>query len=186
MAAGKPHLIRFEPCRLVIAPTNLGAAYPFGGTQIGLSQEILWNRNVERVRIVAEELGGRTVRSSFTQKSAELACAMRGWDSDFLALLPDGASANGGTITPAVSTAGVLLTQRKLLLVPEEIAAGDVSLAASTSIGLLLYAATVLEDKTARRRRSWSHEMTIPVYWEAEMDSSNRDFMEGKLSAMTL
>lgn len=186
MAAGKPHLIRYEPGRLVIGPTDLSTAYPFGGTQIGLAKEILFAPNRRRVRIVAEEFGGRTVRSSFTQKSPRLVCAMRGWDADFVAMLPDGASGSSGKIVPASSSAGALFTQRVLLLVPEEIAAGQVSVASSTSIGLLLYAASVLEDETARRRHGWSHEHTIPVEWEAELDGSNRDYHEGLLSGMTL
>lgn len=185
MAAGKSSQTRWEPCRLVANPTgNAGAAlsgsYPFGGTELGNSREILWARGLQRIRLIGEEYGGKTIRSSFREASAVLACNGRGWDPDFIATLPGGSSADGGTITRNHSTSkqpGTWLTRIKLLLVPDD---------ETNGIALILYAASVLPAMTEKVRRSYSHEFGVPVLWEAEIDDTGRDWKEGKLSTIVV
>lgn len=181
MANGKPNQIRYEPCRLVINPTgatgaSLSGSYPYGGTEIGLAKEILWQPGRERLRLIGEEFGGKSVGSSYREPAPRLAANMRGSDADLLALVPGGASASSGSVVSTTTSSpqpGILLTRVKLLLVPW---ANDA--ANSDGRACILYAATVLEDIAARIRRGYSHEYVRPLVWEGELDDNGRVYKD--------
>ena len=180
MSVPAPGQIIFEPCWFVKDPTDISAGqeYPFGGTELGFCEHILFDRGVERVRLIGQEFGGRkTVRSSYVARSAILSCDARGWDPDLLALLPGGSS--GGSITGGSPTG--CLSRIKLLLVPESDRKAN---ARNLGVGLILYAGSPL--MMGKPVRSHSGEYIQPLEWEAELDDTGRDWKEGRLSTFTL
>lgn len=67
------------PMRLVVAPTNLAADYPHGGTSIGLVRDVVLEIASADLEITAEEFGQEIVDVVDGGESWRLSAAVRGW-----------------------------------------------------------------------------------------------------------
>ena len=87
MSTGKTREIIRTPGVLVKDPTDIsmGAAVPFGGTQLGLTRSIALDWNVRVADVTAEEFGGQVVEKLYAGESAAMAAVLRSYDSDALA-----------------------------------------------------------------------------------------------------
>lgn len=81
MAAGQASKILKSPARLVVNPTDLSAAYPFGGVEVGRANLVVLTMLGVQVRIESEPLGEATdILEAANQTS--FGCFLRGWDDD--------------------------------------------------------------------------------------------------------
>lgn len=110
-----------------IAPTDLGAGAPYGGTRLGLVQAVALKYSLEGAPVTAEEYGGEVVEEIHQVQEVSVSMVMRGWDRDALAAVFPGVSfsAGGDPVIQSPTAAfepGDLMTSRgqKLLLVPED------------------------------------------------------------------
>lgn len=84
--------------RLAISPTDLGTAYPHGGTDLGAVTSVMVLPGIETVDIRAEEFGGEVVETILAGQNPVLVADLRQWlDSDA-----------AGTTWPNTSTTKVL------------------------------------------------------------------------------
>ncbi len=127
MAAGNVGDILRNPGRVVVNPTNLSNAYPYGGSEIGKTRGVVLQPLGSGFRIEAEGLGEAT---DVLESRIEyvVGFVLRGWDKSALQLLFSGGYAAGavsqrpvwsepGNVTPGQSaySRGV-----SLLFVPDD------------------------------------------------------------------
>ncbi len=70
------------PGRLVVAPTNLSAAYPYGGTELGAVHRIAVRRVAASFDVMATEYGGAVVETIQGGENWALAATLRQYDDD--------------------------------------------------------------------------------------------------------
>ncbi len=70
------------PGRLVINPTDLTAAYPYGGTELGAVHQIAVRRTAGSFDVMASEYGGAVVETIQGGENWALAAYLRGFDND--------------------------------------------------------------------------------------------------------
>jgi hypothetical protein len=128
MAAENAARIIRAPGRLVVAPSNLSAAYPYGGTEVGKVRLAVLQALGTNFRVVSEGLGEAT---DVLEASNEyvFACFLRGWDDDAVQQFYGGNYTAGtvsghavfdepGTTTPGASA----LSRGKIVLyVPDDV-----------------------------------------------------------------
>jgi len=127
MAAGNPARIIRAPGKLVVNPTDLTTAYPYGGTEVGLTKTVVVKPQGNSYLVSSE---GRGEISDFLEADNRWVVGfyLRGFDDDALLLLhPDFAEV--GEVTGhtsfrvparAVPGASALPRARKLLYVPDD------------------------------------------------------------------
>jgi hypothetical protein len=174
MATPLARNVRFVPGRLVKDPTNLAIAYPYGGTELGLTTAMIFKPGIQSRQHGAEEFGGAIVESTYVGEVATFCCALRGFDADALArVFPNvvtgaatgktGVSASaGGANLPGYRMSGKAF---KLLWVPDDTVENH---------GLLIYNAIPGVEETAELALSISEEFGIPVFFMASPDASKR------------
>lgn len=87
MSTGYARDIRSIPGRLVANPTDLSAAYPYGGTELGIVRSIAVDLSL-RVRFVqSEAAGGGPLRKLRLGQASALTAVLRTWDADMVATL---------------------------------------------------------------------------------------------------
>mgnify|MGYP001606226270 CR=1 FL=1 len=86
MAAGSASRILRAPGRLVVGPTDLGVAYPHGGTEIGLVRRVVLQALGRNFRVESELLGEATDVLESANRYV-MACFLRGWDDDAIRLM---------------------------------------------------------------------------------------------------
>lgn len=161
MTAGQPVDTIFGPGKFVVGPTNFASAYPYGGEEIGRAREVVFNPNVVRTRIVAEEDGGHVVASSYKQAGPpRLAAFLRGFNTDAVEKIPGGSTTGIRVLRGMTKAPGILLTQQRVVFVPDD---------RTNGLALLLHAATLDWDRTATLQLSYARELVLPVVWEAEI-----------------
>lgn len=96
MAAGNVSRVIRAPGRLVLNPSNLAAAYPYGGTEIGKTNVCMLRPLGSVYRVEYEALGevGDVLEAN---KRYVFSCFCRGWDDDAVAQLFSRAYSAGGT-----------------------------------------------------------------------------------------
>lgn len=85
MATQDPAKIRYLSGRLVANPTDLSAAFPHGGTELGTVRRLVFTARSERPPVRAEEFGGAEVEYIRGAQDAALAAVLREWDPDAIA-----------------------------------------------------------------------------------------------------
>jgi hypothetical protein len=128
MVAGEASRVIRASGRVVVAPTNLATAYPYGGTEVGLTRACVLQPLGTGFRIVSEGLGEAT---DVLEASNEyvFACLLRGWDDDAIESFFAGGYREGlvakratwsapGTTTPGESALNRAL---KVLFVPDDV-----------------------------------------------------------------
>lgn len=72
--------------RIVANPTNLGAAFPYGGTELGAVAEMEYQVGIVTTRLKAGEFGV-VVDKLRTAEFAIFSCFMRTWDADMVSVI---------------------------------------------------------------------------------------------------
>ena len=85
MAPGKPNQMRRLKGNLVLNPDDLTAAYPYGGTELGMCRSATFVFGISYTPIQAEEFGGIVSEYVFTGESAVLSAVLREYDDDMVA-----------------------------------------------------------------------------------------------------
>jgi len=132
MATADIHTVLQVPGRLVINPTNLSAAYPYGGTELGAVHQIAARRVAATYDIAAMEYGGAIVEAVQGGENWAVGAYLRQFDNDAIAAVFPNTST--GTTTKRVGVKhwmnagspvrpGSLLSARsvKLLFVPYDV-----------------------------------------------------------------
>lgn len=115
MAVHDPNDVLRTPGRLVLAPTNLAAAFPYGGTEVGFFENARVGVFQERYDVISEAEGKRkrvilgpsilTMEFDLTQFDLDL--LKKNWSSSTNTLLEPGRS--GGSVNPGVAPTGAKL-----------------------------------------------------------------------------
>lgn len=161
MAAGKPSSIRYQDARIVVNPTNLAAAYPHGGTEIGLFADVRFRPGSRIVTTEAEEYGGAPANHGQMQGESRLVLLSRGWDAELMELLPGGSKTGTparGALDGVGGSSGLALTEHKILVVPSS----------ESDLYVYLPAAVLLVGETAELRSRLSEEWQVALVFGAQ------------------
>ena len=184
MATADSSNLIYVPGRLVKPPTDLSAAFPYGGTALGSAAEIIFQPNLETHEIRAEEFGGEIIERLYGTETALLGALMRGYDDDALAAIFQDTAAGGKTGARVVSF-------------PGSTRAGSLGSALSFKLffapldeehhpALLIYKAIPLIEASARLRFSAGEEWGYPVMFQGIRDGSSRVYAMGRMEDLTL
>jgi hypothetical protein len=170
--------------RLCSGPTDLSAAFPHGGTALGMVSEVLFRPNLKRAEITAEEFGGEPVEVVVTSETCVFGCLLRGIDSDAWNLAFEDTTVGSGSGKPVVdypgsTRAGALGSSRsaKILWSPDDI---------QSDPAILLYKAIPILDETAELALSISQEMVVRVVFQGIRDGSGNVYQIGRLEDLTV
>lgn len=183
MSSGDLCDIIWLPGRLVKDPTDLNAAYPYGGTELGLSVDVMVALNQNTTRIRAEEWGPVIHKVFDGGRDYVLGANLRGSDNDALSTIFRGANTGGtsgnvGIVETVTSPrAGREVTYVKLLHVPDDPLYHKAT---------LLYAAAPLVEETAELQMNRVNEFLTPVLFQVTPDSTGRLYAHQLLVDMTL
>lgn len=183
MTTGTAAQTRWEGGRIVVDPDDLAAAYPYGGTEVGLVGQCRFRPVKQILTNTAEEFGGTVVEVAIGGDAAVMSLNARGWNKDMILNLPGGSAGPGSTgrLRGDVSTSGVrsgvFLTGVKVLHVPDD---------RTNGIFTLLRSAVVHVDATAAAEKSYSREFGTPVVLMATPPSGGIAWEQGKKGELTL
>ena len=128
MAEGLSSRILRAPSRVIVGPTNLSSAAPYGGKYVGHTKSVALVTTRNLVRIEDEGLGEASdILESRNQYV--FSCILRGWDDDAVELLFPGQYSAGAVSGRAIfKSPGTLLPGRsalsrgvKILIVPDDV-----------------------------------------------------------------
>lgn len=184
MTAGDAARILRVPGRLVVGPTDLGVAFPYGGTQVGFTRRVVVQPLGAGFRVESEALGDATDVLEAPTRHV-MACFVRGWDDDALRLLfPDqydaGARSGHAVVTvpnrarPGASALGRAV---RLLYVPDDVIAAP---------ALLIDRAVPDWSPGAELAFQRGTELGIPLAVECVRSTSGRILSIGRLADLTL
>lgn len=188
MAAPAETAVDRGPGNLIVTPTDLSAAAPYGGTYLGAARDIESDfLDDEDVIVPGEEFAGAPVEALEMTGCFALYSLIRGFDATALAtIFPNtstGSSSGAKVIDGGVQStvrSGHLRSSRavKLLFAPLN----------SAKRAVLIYKAMPFIPKGARARYSILYESVIPVVWLALPDTANsgRTYKIGKIADLTL
>ena len=183
MATADPRLVKHAFGRLCIAPTNLAAAFPHGGTALGLTAEVNF-RPVQRMREVrAEEFGGEVVEIIVGREDVVLAATIRGWDSDALqrVFVRTAAGTSGERVVsyPGSVRAGTLGSDRSVVLLfsPRN---------TEHHPAILIYRAVPIVDESVSIPLAQKREIVAQVVFRGIRDASDRVYACGRLEDLSL
>jgi len=176
------HVIRATG-RIVLDPTNLSAAYPHGGVEIGLVRLCVLQPVVARFRVISEGLGEAT--DIVASREYVFACVLRGWDDDAIRMLMPGGYAAGsssqhavfrrpGTTVPGASA---LSRAMILLFVPDD----PIHVPA-----LLIYRAVPDWQQGASINLQRGEEFSLPLRFHCARDSGGKILQLGMLADLSL
>lgn len=164
------------PGRLVLNPTDLTAAYPYGGTELGVVRDLLFRPGIEVERLIAEEWK-TAVASIVKAEYAVLAGVLRSWDDDMLNMLFPNVSTGSVTGKKMVEglansgnrTAGYDMAAKagKVLFVPD---------ARNDGQFLVLYRAIPVVDQAAQLSFQIGEEYGLAFMFEAVPDHNGRTY----------
>jgi hypothetical protein len=170
--------------RLCSGPTDLSLAFPHGGTALGMISEAIFQPNLQRAQITAEEFGGETVDVVVMAETVILGCLLRGVDSDAWTTVWEDTTAGSSSGEPVVdypgsTRAGTLGSARavKILYSPDDL---------QNDPAILLYSAIPILDETAELALSISQEMVVRVVFQGIRDGSGNVYQIGRLEDLTV
>lgn len=82
MVAGNASRILRAPGRLVVNPSDLTVAYPYGGTEVGKTRLVTLTSLGTAYRVECEGLGGEPSDILEAPARFVFSCFLRGWDDD--------------------------------------------------------------------------------------------------------
>lgn len=180
------NVFRF-PGRLISSPTNLSAAHPYGGTELGIARDMIFRFGQVSTESEAEEFG-RVVAVTLAGEKAALMCVLRTYDNDAISAVFPNTSApskgrhrviNGRASGSGIDRAGFDLDSMaiKLLFVPH---------AVEEHPAILVYNAVPILDESAELQMAIGEEFGIALAFKATPDATGRDYSIGSLSDLTL
>lgn len=181
-SASSSRVIR-APGRIVVAPTDLSIAYPFGGVEIGWARGFVLISLGNDFRVEAEGLGeaGDILEGPINYVAT---CFLRGWDKDALQQLwadnyAAGTSGNAvfnvpGTVAPGSSA----LTRAKVIL----FAADD----RERSPSVLILRGVPNWDQDARLSFGRPDELGLPLSVQCIRNTGGRILQIGMLGDLSL
>lgn len=173
MATEKLQNLMFISGRLVHSPTDLTAAYPHGGTELGYAREITLIPSQVTTFIRGEEFGQTIVEAIEGGRSWVLGANLRGWDDDAIDTFFPGTALGTTTgrryITETTTSPqpGALLSSRaiELLFVPDD----------TDNYPIILFRrALPLVEEAAELAFALRSEFTIPVMFIAIPDTDGK------------
>jgi hypothetical protein len=176
------------PCRLCAAPTDFSAAFPHGGTALGLASRVDFKPRALYSPITAEEWGGMRIDAIYCGEQAELSCFLRGWDADALQKCFPNTSLGSYSgryyirCDPGVSgqnRPGYLMSSKAIVLVVSPVAA-------NYAPGIVLHQAIPLWAEAAELAFRSTSELGLAVTFLCLPDSSGRLYREGWLRDISL
>lgn len=177
-----PTLIR-APGRLVISPTDLTAAFPYGGTELGSVRQVTWTRFSVDFAIIAEEFG-MPVEYNQAGEAWGISAFMRGQDDDFVSTLFPNASA--GTVSqhqgytwPGTNKAGSWRSADGVKLLFAPFNTTDVN-------AIILYRGIPLQEDAARMALDWGDEFGVPVVFMGILDTGGNGGQWRRLKDITV
>ena len=171
--------------RLILTPTNLSAAFPYGGTEIGIARnmEFRWGARGHTER--AEEHGGQAHRRLWTGDWAAMAGVLRSWDSEALASADPTyvAGGSGNAIAEYVadddgSRGGRFLTGVAILAVHLK--------SPTSQPAALLYNGLPIQNPNEALILSARREGGLHFMSEGALDATGRVYQVGMLEDLTL
>jgi len=159
-----------SPGRLTWNPTDLSAAYPYGGTDLGRTINKSFQVGRRQRRITAEEYGGELAGAIITGTSGVLAAMSVGYQDNAWDLVFDsttGASSGKPVYDPS-GQAGTRVQGGVLLFVPDDVA---------NHRALILYNAIPLVEESAQLALRVRDRVALAMVFEAarvsDTDSAN-------------
>ncbi len=168
--------------QLCVGPTDLGTAFPHGGTALGAFHKFHIRHGLTYAPVVAEEYA-QAVEFVLVQDNLRVGCFIRGWDNDALAtVFPNttvGGSSGDRVINwPGANATGTLRASSgvKLLFTADR----------SDLPSLIVYRAVPLIDEQESLKLSILRELQMPVVFEGLRDGSGRVAAMGRLEDLSL
>lgn len=171
MAVANVNNIYRSPGRMVLNPTNLALAYPYGGTELGVVRDMLFKGDQKSSVLVAEEFKA-PVEVIYSGIQPIFAGVLRTWDNDLLAELfygtiTDGSGNVGLRGNPSTARAGYALSGKAcvLLFSPQALALKK---------HILMYCAVPVVEETFEMKLSIAEEFGLPFFFQCLPDSAGR------------
>lgn len=185
MASGDVARILRAPGKIVVGPTNLSTAFPYGGTLIGLSRLCVLKPLGTNLRVVAEGLGGEPTDVLHSQNEYVFSCFLRGWDDDAVRFFwPDNyevgaVSGHALQTIPGTLMAGASMLSHalKVLYVPDDVVHVP---------SLLIYSGIPDWSDSAEMALQRREELGLPVAMDCIRDATGRILQLGMLADLTL
>jgi hypothetical protein len=185
MGAGNVSRVLKVPGRLVANPQDLGQAFPYEGTQIGLVRSIVVQSIGLGFRVESEGLGAVSDVLTASQRHV-MSCFLRGWDDDAISLLLPGHYTEGDVSgharldIPGPGTqpgASALSSAPSLLYVPDN---------PIDAPALLVRRAVVEWGDASEIAFARGSELGIPLTVECVQDATGTSLQIGRLVDLTL
>lgn len=166
--------------RLVANPTNLAAAFPYGGTELGIVHHSTLVPITRSDPVTAEEYGGEETERVLLGRDWTASILFRAYDPDALAALGFSVAtvAGGAVVSEPGESAGALATDHavKLLFAPEEAGAP----------GWILYRACPELDDTAQFRTELASELSFLAIFRGYRGTNGYAVKFGALAGLTV
>ena len=169
--------------QLCINPTNLGVAFPHGGTSLGLVSEARLRSATRSFTVRAEEYGSEVTEEIHLGRDWVCAVTVKGWDNDTLGTIFPNTAAGGSSGVEVISEPGgkdpgTLLTGNavKLCFSPFE----------SQHPGFLVYRAIPNVERSGRLRFQVARSLSFMAVFRGVRDASGRVVQIGLLEDLTL
>lgn len=187
MATANVRNILKIPGRLIKDPTNLAAASPYGGTELGLASSILFKPRAKHVPITAEEFGGAVAEVLYGGDSCLLAATLRGLDNDAAsAVFVDTATGSPSGDTVPRSRAATDATRAGIKLSANSLTLLFAPKAPLRQPAILIRDAIPVITEETEIALSQGAEFSVPVLFYGIPDGSNRSWEIAKLKDITL
>ncbi len=172
------------PGRLLISPTNLSAAYPYGGIEIGKVRAVVLKPLGTNAVVMSEGLGEATDILEANNRWV-LSCFVRGWDDDAVQQLQSDSHSIGAVTQHALFTyplnarpgSSGLSRAKALIYVPDDIVNAPCVLA---------YRAIPNLDDGAQLEWQRNNELGMPMAFELLRGVSGKILQIGRLPDLTL
>lgn len=183
LAGITPNLVRRVAARLVRAPTDLSAGFPYGGSCVGAIAALVWTETHRPFRFPASYAGGI---QAVVDQGAEYALSvlLREWSDVALTAsgLPTATGSSSGDLgvvhtVSATVRPGLPTTPAAWLVVPDN---------ATEHPALVVYRGLASRPSPNDRRFSGFAEHGIPLVIDAQLDGSGRLYAEQLLADLSL
>lgn len=191
MGSVSPDLIQRVKGSLILNPTDLGAASPYGGTVLGSVRGLSFTPGFCALPITAEEWGGAPVDVIYAGESPKFTCVFRSLDSDVMAAVwPTGETGaltglGGVRYNPGKDDADTIRAGRTLADVTGAVLC-FAPRAEDRHPFRVLYNAVPAPEETHEFRMSANAEYALTVVWHALLDDSGRVYAEERREDIAL
>lgn len=184
MASAAARRVVRAPGRLVANPTNLAAAFPYGGTELGSTKGLTVRPFAGVFPLTAWELGGAPIE--YLHRGAAWGCSgfLRGADDDAIAAIFPNHAAGAVTQHQVVSEPGSVAAGHrlsnvslKLLFVPRD---------STRAPAWILYRAIPMLEEQAELEYAVEDEFGIPAVFMGIPDTTGRTFVHGRIEDLSL